>query len=367
LGRGCRELRRYRGGGVIPMSRRSPFALLETALDAVAPQRLTELHGTRLFITGATGFFGRWVLEGIAQLRLRGIDIGVQCVSRQPPGGAGAPWVTWLRADAAQFADVDIDPATTHILHMAASSDGRVYSSDPLSAAGVILDGVCGVIALAQRTGAHVHLVSSGAVYGARRYSRGPAREDQMANSAPEPLTSGNAYANAKRMAEALLACAGGDNFCISRPFAFLGPLLPLDLHFAAGNFVRDAVAGRPIKVAGDGSPIRSYMHPADLAAWLLALLAEPLRGQAVNIGSAEPVSIATLAAEIAEVAGSPEPEIHGHRVLNEPLADPSAYWPDVQRALQLGLCESIGLRNAIADMLQWADVLHQQSFTELS
>lgn len=327
--------------------------LLDHALDVVPASRWIGLHGARVLITGATGFFGQWLQQALQRLHQRGVHLTVQCVSRQsrPAGPVHAAWLTWLGGDAKDFARLPIHPGTTHVLHMAASSDSRIHIGDPLAAAQVILDGALGALALAQRSGAHLHYVSSGAVYGVRRLSMGPAAESHITTGAPHPLERIFSYGSAKRMAETLVACACTD-YCISRPFAFLGPGLPLDQHFAAGNFVRDAAAGQEITVQGDGTPIRSYMHPADLASWLLALLASPLRGQAVNVGSPDCVSIATLATEIADLAGSPSP-----RILNTPSAgaDPLAYWPDTALAQSCGLTLSIDRRSAIADMLKWA------------
>ena len=323
--------------------------LLETALDAVPDRLLEPLRGARLLVTGATGFFGGWVLAALERLNGRGFDLQAQCVSRQPQTSA-APWLSWLRAEVEGYATLAVHPATSHVLHMATSSDSRLYVQDPLAAARLILESTQGAIGWARTRGAHLHFVSSGAVYGPRTQSRGAAREDQITAGAPAPLDRAQAYGNAKRMAESLVACAGTD-FCISRPFAFLGPGLPLDQHFAAGNFVRDAVAGRPIAIR-DGAPIRSYMHPADLAAWLLALLGTPVRGQAVNIGSDRPVSIAGLAEEITRAAGAQAPLL---QPLSASAADPAAYWPDTALARSLGLTASIDRPAAIADMLAWA------------
>jgi len=138
--------------------------------------------------------------------------------------------------------------------------------------------------------------VSSGAVYG-KQPATVPHVPETYAGS-PDPLAPGNAYAEGKRAGEFLCAAFAAANdleIPIARPFAFLGPGLPLERHFAAGNFLADALAGRPLAVNGDGTPYRSYMYPTDLTAWLLTILAKGQSGRAYNVGSDEAVTIGEL------------------------------------------------------------------------
>jgi dTDP-glucose 4,6-dehydratase len=143
------------------------------------------------------------------------------------------------------------------------------------------------------------------------------------------------------------VACA------IARCFAFVGPLLPLDRHFAIGNFVRDAMSGNDIEIRGDGTPRRSYMYAADLVRWLLTMLLRAPAGQAFNVGSARSLSIQELAESVRGSLGSTASvKILGKVQQNAPLQQ---YVPSVHKAeRQLGLSCEISLEEAIRKTARW-------------
>ena len=139
----------------------------------------------------------------------------------------------------------------------------------------------------------------------------------------------------------------------IARPFAFIGPHLPLDGHFAIGNFIGAALAGRPIRISGDGTPLRSWLYMADLSIWMWTLLLRGERNRAYNVGSETAFSIADAARLTAETLrpGSPV-EIVG---VPEDRAPMNSYVPSTDRARsELGLRQTIDLPEALRRTAAW-------------
>jgi len=125
-----------------------------------------------------------------------------------------------------------------------------------------------------------------------------------------------------------------------------LGPLLSLDIHFAAGNFIRDAMAGRAIRIESAGTAVRSYLYAADLTAWLWLMLLRAPRGATWNMGSEESVSIADLARRTASVLGGPGVEVLGQADVGW---NPGRYVPSTALVReQLGVAPTITLDAAI-------------------
>ena len=254
---------------------------------------LETLRGRSIYMTGGTGYIGATMLEIIVAANARQeLGASVAVLSRDPnkfaqnfPHLAEAPGITLVQGD---VRSVPVEGRYDIVIHGAADASAQLNRDDPLAMIDTIVEGTRRTISLARASGAKRMLaMSSGAVYG--RFPPGVNLIEETAATAPDCLDPYYAYAEAKRMAELLCAiCAREKNLEIpvARIFTLVGPRLPLDAHFAIGNFIRDALAGGPVRVGGDGTAVRSYLHSVDLCVWLFALLARGRSGRAYNVGS---------------------------------------------------------------------------------
>jgi dTDP-glucose 4,6-dehydratase len=127
---------------------------------------------------------------------------------------------------------------------------------------------------------------------------------------------------------------------------------LPLDAHFAAGNFLRDALRRGPILVRGDGTALRSYLYAADMAIWLWRIFARGAGLRAYNVGSETALSIAKVAARVA--AATPAQGVTIASAQNSAVVA-ERYVPSTLRArTELDLAEWTSLDEGIARTLAW-------------
>jgi nucleoside-diphosphate-sugar epimerase len=265
--------------------------------------------GSRIFLTGATGFFGKWILESFLFMN-KELDLKCQicALSRDPEKFLGQnPYyiseksITWLKGDIRSF-EFPVEEFN-YIIHAATDADAKLNIEYPLLMLDTITEGTKRILEFSARQSdlKAFLLTSSGAVYGNQPDDISAIKETDCFKL--EINNPGSAYAEGKRLSE--LYSSIYEKHCnvpvkIARCFAFVGPHLPLDKHFAIGNFIRDGLAGKNIIVNGDGSPLRSYMYPADLIIWLWTILLEGRRGEAYNVGSDSPISIKELAFRVA-------------------------------------------------------------------
>ena len=308
----------------------------------------------KLLLTGGTGFFGRSLLRQYLSSCVPA-QSSVLVLSRNPleflakyPEFSGHSSISFVRGDIQERESLPWDYDFTHVLHAAADSTIGP-SLTPLRRYDQIVQGTRNILDLAIVTGAsRCLLTSSGAIYGPTPADLHFIPEDYPGSPlVGEPST---AYGQAKRAAEHLCALyreAHGLETVIARCFAFVGPDLPLNAHFAIGNFIRDALTAKSITVTGDGMPLRTYLDQADLAHWLFTLLECGLSGEAYNVGSDEIISIAELANLVRDVLAPEKPV----QILANPDSSSTRnrYVPDIRKAQQgLGLEVQVALADSI-------------------
>jgi dTDP-glucose 4,6-dehydratase len=319
-----------------------------------------ELRGARVFLTGGTGFFGCWLLETMLCADARW-TLGASAVvltrnpdafARRAPHLAGHPAVQLRRGDAQSL--VPADTAFSHIVHAGADTATPVSFQDRLRVFDSIVEGTRRVLELARQARVtHFLLTSSGAVYGPQPSDVSHLAEDFA--GAADPLQVASAGAEAKRAAEALCALYADDRLrpTIARAFAFVGPYMPIDAHLAVGNFIRDGLNGGPIRVRGDGTPVRSYMYASDLAVWLWTILLRGTPLRPYNVGSEMPITIGELAHLVARRFVPPRRV----EILRESFESPGRdrYVPNTSRARQeLGLGVAVNLEQALDFTVEW-------------
>ncbi|AHF92817.1 epimerase [Opitutaceae bacterium TAV5] len=331
-----------------------------------------EARGQSFFITGGTGFFGMWLLETFAHtndtlglgMRATILTRNAMAFAQKSPRLARRADLTFVEGDVRTFDFMPLraNAPFRYIIHAATSASAKLNAEAPREMLDTIIAGTRRVLDFAAQPiigTRKLLLTSSGAVYG--RQPPGMTHIPETYVGAPDPLDPSSAYGIGKRTAEHMCVIDGalyGYEIKIARCFAFVGPHLPLDAHFAIGNFIRDALTGSIIRVNGDGTPYRSYLYAADLAIWLWTILFRGESNRAYNVGSAEQHSIKEIARDVSRIAG----KACSVAIANQPVpgASASRYIPDVNRIrLELGLTEMHSLDKSLLRTIHWLSQTH--------
>ncbi|MHB8261238.1 MAG: NAD-dependent epimerase/dehydratase family protein [Bacteroidia bacterium] len=312
-----------------------------------------EITGKTIFITGGTGFFGKWMLESFLYANSAlSLNAKILVLSRNPdlflskyPSFKNEAF-SFIKGDVRdfQFPEQEID----YIIHAATEANVKLNIEQPLLMFDTIVVGTKHILELARIKNVKAILhTSSGAVYGKQPHDLTHITEDFKGS--PDIYSANAAYSEGKRVAEMLCNFyyrEYGVNSKIARGFTFIGPYLPLDGDFAIGNFIQNLLAGDNIKVNGDGTPYRSYLYASDLSIWLWNILMFGKPCRPYNVGSDEGITIKELARL---VAANSDKEIKVEIAMPTTNAAPLRYVPSVKRAKEeLGMKIYINLAEAI-------------------
>jgi len=318
------------------------------------------LNKSSLFITGGTGFFGRSLLRRIAQINQHSPlkSSAVSVLTRDPssflkkfPEFENEKWLVFRKGDVLRGLDALVDGGSnyTHVIHAAA--DSTLGPKMPLlDRFDQIVLGTRNTLDFSVKVNAKKFLLtSSGGIYGSQPSNMESFSETHL--GMPDPLDPLNTYSVAKRLAEHL-CCLYSEKYplevVIARCFAFVGPDLPLDVHFAIGNFIRDVLSGQSIEINGDGTPVRSYLYQDDLADWLLQLVNKGRSREAYNVGSDQALSILDLAKLVKSTLSS-DVAIEVRDKSNGDISIRNKYIPNIDKiSKELGVKINVPLMEAI-------------------
>ncbi len=323
------------------------------------------MHGESIFLTGGSGLFGSWFVRSLIEANRRlGLAIQVTILTRDPkafmlksPEFFRDGTVRLIKGDVVDFAFPD--SPYSKIIHGAATSAYETFhGEDQLKKFYTVLRGTDRVLQFAGRCRAgKVLLLGSGVAYGSCPETMQKVPETWP--GAPDTTDPSSALGQAKRAAEFLCAYYAGKygfNYTIARCFSFVGPGLPLDLHYAIGNFIRDALKSKEIVLQGDGSPVRSFLYLGDLVVWLQAFLLDDAYGRIYNVGSDTAITILDLAYLVRDLLSpGKNVKVLGNRESNIGNFGRQRYVPDIARARnELGLDVWTSLEQAVLNTAEY-------------
>ena len=319
----------------------------------------SEFSGESIFVTGGSGFFGLALLNSLLVSNKKcNLNINITVLTRditlfknKNPKIANSRFINLIEGNVINFEFPN--KKFSKIFHFATTSAEETFNGESqLKKYKTLVDGTERVLQFAAFCQADkIVFTSSGVVYG--EFPKGMKSVEESYSGAPDTSLPSSALAQGKRGAEFLISYYAdlyGFDYVIARCFSFVGPSLPVDLHYAIGNFVFDALYNDFIEIKGDGRAFRSYLDIDDLTIWLLKLMATPCKCKVYNVGSDQSLSILDLAKKIRNII-SPKKEIKilgnvSHSIGNFPR---NYYVPNINRAkAELGLRVWIDIDKAI-------------------
>ena len=304
----------------------------------------------RVVITGGAGFLGSHLATELVRRGHNVVAVDNFVTGREANVAhlRQSPSFELVEADITQ--GLDVPGSVDGVLHFASPASPVDYLKLPIETLLVGSHGTQAALELADAKGARFVLASTSEVYG-----------DPQVHPQPEtywghvnPVGPRGVYDEAKRFGEAMtLAYRGarGVNAGIVRIFNTFGPRMRPDDGRAIPNFIRQALAGGPVTVSGDGSQTRSICYVDDLVRGILAMLLDTDAPGPVNIGNPHEISMLDLAKWIIELTESNSQV----QFIERPTDDPTIRRPDTSRASELlNWAPQVAVKDGLEATIAW-------------
>jgi len=303
----------------------------------------------RAVVTGGAGFVGSWLCE-----RLLDMGLEVVCVDNFVTGSRdnttdllGRPGFSVVEHDVSL--GLPVDGPVDWVLHLACPASPVDYLRLPIETMMVGSQGTKHALELAEAHGARFLLASTSEVYGDP--AEHPQAETYWGNV--NPIGPRSVYDESKRFAEALTMAyrnKRGVDTGIVRIFNTFGPRMRVDDGRAIPAFMSQALAGKPLTVAGDGGQTRSLCFVEDTVEGIVSMTASAHAGP-VNIGSQDEMTMLELAERVRGLTGSRSTV----EFVELPVDDPRVRRPDTTLAAELlGWQPQVSIEEGLKRTLEW-------------
>jgi UDP-glucuronate decarboxylase len=311
-----------------------------------------SFDGVNVLVTGGAGFIGSWlcdvllncgakvtVVDDLSTGRTKNIDHLI-----------GNPDFKFLKSDVCTFKTTEKFKV---ILHMAGHASPDEYQLHPIETLQTSSTGSANMAELARKNDATLLFASTSEVYGDAEVVPTPESYWGKVN----PVGPRSCYDEGKRYTEALLVAYGkqyGLDVRLPRIFNTYGPRLREDGLYgrAMSRFILQAQTEDAITVYGDGQQTRSFCYVTDTVTGLLLLtVCKAAKGEAVNVGRPQEVTILQLAQKIKQVTQC-KAQITFHPL---PKDDPKRRCPDITKLSSLvGWTPKVTFEEGLSRTIQW-------------
>jgi UDP-glucose 4-epimerase len=280
----------------------------------------------RCLVTGERGFLGRFVCGALEAAGYEVVGLG----ARRLPDSTIADFVGDCRPDV--------------VVHLAGPASVHDSFRDPQADFSGAVDATASLVFGLARANLRPRLVhvSSAAVYG------NPERLPIDERASLRPISP---YGHHRKLSEAVVDEAlalFGIGSCVARIFSAYGPGLPRQV---VHDLCARAVVERRIHLDGTGDESRDFVHAADVARAIVALVERgSFDGTRYNVASGRETTLRELVETVAAITGISDVRFSGQARQGDPLR----WVADVRRLREVGWEPQVALEDGIRDVCGW-------------